>query len=220
MAGDLEDIDDEHYIKYYGTLKKIKADNPPDVADLPEGTKHLWYFGNSGTGKSFAARQEHPVLFDKAANTKWWCGYNNEETVLIDDFDKSHAYMGFHLKRWADRYKFPAETKGSNVKSIRPKLIIVTSNWDMTEIWKDDPNTLNPLLRRFKRVRFRSLAERMFDEIDNGDVVDREGFDPSASYAPNFTPTIPQPILTRTGSLPFANEIDDFTFNLDFLNEP
>jgi len=143
MAGDLDEVDDEHYIKYYNTLKRIKADNPPVVEDLPPGTKHLWYFGSSGTGKSYAARQENPGYFDKAAKTKWWCGYENEEVVIIDDFDKSHAYQGHDLKRWADRYKFPAEMKGGNIKSIRPRLIIVTSNWDIPEIW-DDPNTLQP----------------------------------------------------------------------------
>lgn len=205
MSGDIEDIDDEHFIKYYSTIKRIKADNPPPVIDLPAGTKHMWYFGSSGTGKSMSARQEHPGLFDKAANTKWWCGYENEEVVLIDDFDKEHAkYMGFHLKRWADRYAFPAEMKGGNVKHIRPKLIIVTSNWDIKELWRDEPNTLQPLLRRFQRVHFRSLGERIEAAVDQEDLQTREGYDPSAGLAPNFR-------LPTTANRPFANIGDDTT---------
>lgn len=216
MSGDLEEIDDEHYIKYYGTLKRIKADNPPPVNDLEPGTKHLWYFGSSGTGKSYAARQEHPQLFDKAANTKWWCGYDNEEVVLIDDFDKEHAkYMGFHLKRWADRYKFPAEQKGGNVKEIRPKLIIVTSNWDITELWKDEPNTLNPLLRRFKRVHFKSLSERISETLEPSGVEMREGFDPSSSFAPGFNPGFQIPTPPPIEPTELMNDSELF-LNLNF----
>lgn len=133
--------------------------------------------------------------------------------------------MGFHLKRWADRYKFPAEVKGGNVKCIRPKLIIVTSNYDITEIWKDDPNTLNPLLRRFKRVRFKTLSERIFEGLDNDGVEEREGFDPSTSYAPNFNPPVPPPVtreeFQRVPLEPIDEhiEMDENFWNLSFLNE-
>lgn len=56
--------------------------------------------------------------------------------------------MGEKLKVWADRYPFVAEIKCDSTM-LRPKKVIVTSNYHPSEIWPDK-STLEPLLRRFK----------------------------------------------------------------------
>jgi len=57
-----------------------------------------------------------------------------------------------HLKLWADRYPFQSETKGT-ADVIRPKKIIVTSNWHPKDIWDNDKD-LQPILRRFHVTQF------------------------------------------------------------------
>lgn len=75
--------------------------------------------------------------------------------------------MGYELKVWADRYKFLAEVKGtSNGVPIRPKKIVVTSNYHPKEIWSD-AQTLEPILRRFKITRFTNFTNEFADKTED-----------------------------------------------------
>lgn len=144
--GKIEDLDSQVQLRYYRTLRLVERDYMPKIPDNDD-TCGIWYYGATGTGKSRQARDLYPAPYLKMCN-KWWDGYQKEDFVLLEDFDKAHRHLGHHLKIWADRYAFLAETKGSS-HQIRPKKIIVTSNWHPSEIWGDEPQTLEPIQRRF-----------------------------------------------------------------------
>lgn len=150
--GRFDDIDDEIYMRHYSTIKKIRLDSIQSKATLDGEFENEWFVGPSGSGKSKTARDENPDAFDKDPKERWWDGYNGEDVVLIDDFDKYQKAQGGDLKRWSDRYSFPATVKGGYMH-IRPKKIVVTSQYYPYQIW-DDQETLDAIGRRFKIREF------------------------------------------------------------------
>jgi len=152
VEGNLDDIPAKEYIAHYGTLKRIEVDNKPIPEDLvweDNCAPNEWIYGPTGTGKSHFARNTYKGCYLKM-NNKWWDQYKDEEVVLIEDVGMTHLWMGDFLKIWGDRYGFRAEVKHlTNV--MRPKKIVVTSNYHPSELWADK-NVVDPILRRFKLI--------------------------------------------------------------------
>jgi len=151
LGGSLEELvaDGSVHIATYPKLlqaKQLFQLRTASHASLPTLTNE-WHFGPTGTGKTRGVSSKFPILFRKNPN-KWWDGYQGEETVLIDDVDTKHDGLGYYLKIWGDHYPFTAECKGSSMQ-IRPKTIIVTSNYHPRDIW-NSPEMVDPILRRFK----------------------------------------------------------------------
>lgn len=143
--GKIEDIPPDIRVRQYSTLLKIERDFMPAMERLgsPCGT---WIVGAAGSGKTRAVLDQIPEAFPKPRN-QWWDGYQREEVVLVDDVDRFDVRLGGFFKHWADAYPFIAEVKGGSQK-IRPKRLIVTSQYTIEEIWEDSA-TREALLRRF-----------------------------------------------------------------------
>ncbi len=157
-AGKIDEIRKDLLIRYYHAFKRIKQDNPARPADL-DGVCGEWLFGPTGVGKSYQARKNNPDFYDKPIN-KWWDGYRNQNVVIIDDLGEGHAtWIGPFLKRWADRYTFPAEEKNSTVQ-IRPKKIIVTSQYRIEQLFQGED--LHALARRFQTKVVKHWKKTLF----------------------------------------------------------
>jgi len=173
----MDEINGEHYLKvfsfffqlmylmltfqYYSTIKKIGQDTknlilPADL-DWRRGVNcpNEWIYGEHNTGKSMTARAENKGFYTKMTENILWEGYDNQDIVLIEDIDIYHKSLGHHLKIWADRYAFRGRVLyGSNV--MRPKKIVITSQYHPNEIW-DDQKTVDAILDRFNLRKLVSL---------------------------------------------------------------
>lgn len=147
----------KEFVSNYRSLKQISFDFQPPMPDLDGDLDNLWLYGDSGVGKSMSVREEYGEdLYYKMCN-KWWDNYEGEENVLIDDLDLTHSVIGHHIKIWSDRYAFRAEVKNHS-KMIRPKRIIITSQYHPNEIWSDK-KLVDAISRRFKITQMLKLPD-------------------------------------------------------------
>jgi len=144
--GRFDDIPADIQVRHYGNLRNIKADYEPRPDDL-EAPCGLWIYGGAGVGKSTKART-YGEYFNKPL-TKWWTGYKNEPNVILEDIDHTTCkHMGHFLKIWSDKYEFTGNVHGTS-RHLRPKKIIVTSNYTIRELYGEDNALCDALLRRF-----------------------------------------------------------------------
>jgi len=122
------------------------------VVDRPV-LENFWIWGPSGCGKSRHVRDTYTVFYSKGMS-KWWDGYQGEETVVLDDFDPSHGkFLAYYVKIWADHYVFNGEVKGGMLR-IRPKTLIVTSQYNLHACFEEE-EAVSALLRRFTIIDMR-----------------------------------------------------------------
>lgn len=150
--GKMDEIKDEYpgiYVLHRPKLLALRKRPTMILNDLV----NEWWVGPTGTGKSRKLWADYPDHYPKALN-KWWDGYDNEEIVAIEEFNpEAGKYLAHFMKIWADRYPFSPEIKGATIKKIRPKKIIVLSNYTIQQCFERSEDCL-PLLRRFKVVEF------------------------------------------------------------------
>lgn len=88
-------------------------------------TEVYWLWGPTGSGKSRWAWETYPDAYMKQSTTKWWCGYVDQDTCIIDDFRPSKELPFNFVLNLFDRYPLLLETKGGQVQCLF-KTIIVT----------------------------------------------------------------------------------------------
>jgi len=141
--------DPQLYLLHGVRLESLYAPNP---LPLDGELLHEWWVGPSGSGKSRLLWELYPKHFAKALN-KWWDRYKHEDVVAIEEWAPKNDCTASSLKKWADRYPFPGEIKGGCMQRLRPKKIIVLSNYTPQQCFLNSED-LEPILRRFTVINF------------------------------------------------------------------
>lgn len=125
--------------KMYSSLHAVRTD-PPQV---------VWLWGKSGTGKTRFAVEEHKDSHYIKDNTIWWDGYNQQEAIIIDDFDGDIPFRV--MLRMLDRYQYQGQIKGGYVH-INSNHIYITSEFPPSYYYGESDNRLKQITRRLTSV--------------------------------------------------------------------
>lgn len=163
VLGNFEAIPAPMLVRHYNTWKQIRTDFAPKPSNLDTEDVGVWLYGAPGCGKTLFCQQFDPYMKNQ---NKWWCGYQKQEAVLVDDVEPEAAKsLTLYLKLWAQQYPIQAEMKGSSAL-IRPRVIIVTSNYTAADIWKEDGAKLAAIQRRYKHFNMPFEADAAKKHID------------------------------------------------------
>lgn len=154
-SGNFDDIPKDVLIRNYSSLKRIRVDFMPPVKRPV--VKCWWFVGPTGTGKTYTAWQEAGSdVYIKNPLTKWWCGYRQEQNVIIDEFTGKIDVS--NLIRWLDPYPCFIEIKGF-AQPLHAVNFWITSNMTIEECYKDAfPEHIAALKRRIKVKVFNTLT--------------------------------------------------------------
>ena len=132
------------FIKFHKGFAALKHVSLQHRTDIPHVT---WLWGAAGTGKTRTATENHESFYIKDGS-HWWDGYEQQEAVVLDDFDGNHCdYRDF--LRLLDRYPYQGQVKGGYVPVNSP-YIYITCEHPPTMFWTG--NELAQVTRRICEV--------------------------------------------------------------------
>lgn len=192
---------------YYKNSKGMKALcklYQPKRTDPPK----VWlFYGSTGTGKTKDAFKMDDV-YRKAPDTRWFDGYTNQKTLLLDDFCGRMSKMSLsYLLQLLDRYPIDVEIKGAYTTLLSTYIVLTTNIHP--RMWYDygkREGQYKALARRIHKVWWyksfskkpielghKSFFEDWFEDCEEDLVLKR---------------TISKPKLVRQGGLMDLTQID------------
>jgi len=133
--------------------EKLISKRVPNTTVQDGEITNEWWFGSTGTGKSRLAWEKYGTICYQKMLNKWWDGYDSQDVVVIEEWSPKNEVTASALKIWADRYPFTAQIKGGVLQKIRPRKIIVISNYRLRDCFPDTRDA-DPIARRFRELEF------------------------------------------------------------------
>lgn len=171
--GRFDEMDPGMYVRHYTTAKKLRSEIPEaENTPLPKPAG-VWIWGVPGTGKTTTVTNAYEGAYLKDLN-KWWDGYAAQDVVVIDEFAKDYPQdIKRLIKVWGDRLPFTGESKGVSHR-IRPKLVIITSNWSIDQTFPD-PIDSAAMKKRYFTIKFDRY--RHYDEEQLREIIENRVYD-------------------------------------------
>lgn len=156
------DIRDSHpadFARYHaGIYAMARAVNETLLRDPP---RVFWFFGSTGTGKSFVAQRLcdiHSTWWSGEQFPKYFSGYQEHKAVVLDDMRSTKLSLPLALRLF-DRYPMTVPSFGA-FSNFVPAIIVVTSPFAIGDFFGRDED--------LSQLRRRIFAEVNFDTIPEG----------------------------------------------------
>lgn len=151
-GGEILDMIDDETIKNYQHMKIAEKLIPYYKPKRnKEAVQVLWFYGSAGSGKTVCAWDLYEDSLYEPLSSKWFDGYQGEETILIDDFREDWIRYDDLLKL-LDRYPIKKECKGGMVW-LRHKRIVITAPMHPGCYYNHMNEDNKQLLRRITEIR-------------------------------------------------------------------
>ena len=141
------------YHQYGRTLTKIE-----DIALRKKWrnwmTEGIWYYGETGCGKSEKAFENYNPLTHYKYTEEWWDGYIGQDTLIIDEL-RGDTIRFRELLALADKHPHYVKRRCREPIPFLAKKIIITSALHPKDIFTNlnADDKLDQLYRRFKIVK-------------------------------------------------------------------
>lgn len=142
-----------NYPRVWVTMSEKLISKRIPATTVQDTIQNEWWYGETGTGKSRLAWEKYGAACYQKMLNKWWDGYDDQDVVVIEEWSPKNEVTASALKIWADRYPFTAQIKGGVLQKIRPKRIIVISNYRLSDCFPDSRDG-DPIARRFTQLNF------------------------------------------------------------------
>lgn len=114
-------------------------------------TKGIWYYGNTGAGKSHLAFEgfDPDTHYSKPLSDSWWDGYTGQRVVILNEFRGEIPYS--ELLSLVDKWPHSVPRRNREPAPFLAELVIVTSALHPQEVWKKRgvSDSMDQLYRRF-----------------------------------------------------------------------
>lgn len=144
------------YHQYGRTLNKIE-ELKMRKQYRQEMTKGIWYFGETGTGKSHTSLKDYnpDTHYIYPNDNGWWDGYKQQETVVFNEFRGQIPYS--ELLTLVDKWPHQVKRRGREPLPFTTKTVIITSSLQPEEVYKNlsQNDDLAQLYRRFTIINLK-----------------------------------------------------------------
>lgn len=152
---DIVENNTEAYHQYGRTLEKVEEVRNKRIYRT-EMTKGIWYYGESGVGKTKKAFEGYDPETHYNLNTDdngWWDGYCGQETVIINEFRGELTYR--ELLKLVDWNPETVKRRNRAPFPFTSKLVIITSSLRPDKIYKNRmrEDKIEQLYRRFEIIK-------------------------------------------------------------------
>lgn len=145
----------EHMQRYYKFLREvedIREKRKPQEAE--EKCMIYWYWGSTGSGKTYAAFQLAPdAYWHNVEDSGWFDNYDGQRDMIIDDFRGEIPYQ--QLLKLAQEYPYTVKRRNRPPMRFKAKRIFITCPFHPRDLYKNlnQEDSLEQLYRRCAEIK-------------------------------------------------------------------